>query len=601
MRNLWARSLAYKIGILGVAIVLAFALSTSAYAWYFSARIVPGTSVGVVSLSGLTQEQAAERMQRAIDAFQAAAIHIQVGNRSDAISAQDVGFDCNIAEAVERAYQRGHEGSFARQLGERISAMWRSQQVDAPGRIDEAALRATIDDIASAASEPRQDVRLRVQGTGVSALMDTRAGRTIDREDAFLRVRTAMASLNTLPITLELRDDLPQADAATAPAAVVAAQRMLARPLVLVYEDFQLFVARDVIGEWITSEYDGATLRAGLSRTAVATYVTTVAKRLNVAPEPARIETADGRVIGFTPPKVGRAVQEDVLTQAIIDTISARTDRDNKGDNITIPIKAARMALEGIDSSAGITELIGRATTPFTGSPKNRISNIKNGVKFLTGTIVAPGAEFSTLGTLGIIDNTTGYLPELVIKGDRTTPEYGGGLCQVSTTLFRATMDAGLPITARRNHSYRVSYYEKDGNGKVIGPGLDATIYEPNVDYKFVNDMATPVLIIGYVAGDKITFELYGTHDGRTGKVVGPTMLTETTPGDPVYIETTDLAPGVIKQVETPHPGGSAVAVYTISYADGRVATQEFKSWYRRWPAKYLKGVLVLSSPSPTP
>ena len=164
-----------------------------------------------------------------------------------------------------------------------------------------------------------------------------------------------------------------------------------------------------------------------------------------------------------------------------------------------------------------------------------------------------------------IVLRCTGYLPELVIKGDRTVPEFGGGLCQVSTTLFRAVMDSGLPVTARRNHSYRVSYYEKDGNGKVIGPGLDATIYEPDVDFKFKNDMSTPVLIIGYVIGDKVTFELYGTKDGRTSKIDGPKKLTETAPGEPVYIETTDLAPGVIKQVETPHPGGSAVATYTIS------------------------------------
>jgi vancomycin resistance protein YoaR len=162
-------------------------------------------------------------------------------------------------------------------------------------------------------------------------------------------------------------------------------------------------------------------------------------------------------------------------------------------------------------------------------------------------------------------------------------------------------LDAGLPVTARRNHSYRVSYYEKDGNGKYIGPGLDATIYQPDTDFRFVNDTKHPLLIIGYVAGDKVTFELYGTKDGRTSTLVGPKLLTETPAGPAVYIETTDLAPGVIKQVETPHPGGSATATYTVKYADGTLKTVEFKSWYRRWPAKYLKGVSVLSSPTPTP
>ena len=363
---------------------------------------------------------------------------------------------------------------------------------------------------------------------------------------------------------LQLHDDMPKADPTKANTAVAQARKMLARPLLLQYEDLQFYISRERLGTWITSTYDGDQLTASLDRDAIAAYVVTVANALNIASQPPQITTQDGRVTGFVPPKVGRSVQEDKLADMIVGAVNARTGTDKIGDNLVVPLKSTKMSLVGMDADSGITELIGRATTPFTGSPRNRISNIKNGVKYLTGTIVASGEEFSTLKTLDVIDNTTGYLPELVIKGNRTVPEFGGGLCQVSTTLFRAVLDAGLPVTARRNHSYRVSYYEKDGNGKVIGPGLDATIYQPDTDFKFRNDTAHPVLIIGYVAGDKITFELYGTKDGRTSQIIGPTKLTETPPGEPIYIETTDLAPGVIKQVETPHPGGSATATYIV-------------------------------------
>jgi len=386
---------------------------------------------------------------------------------------------------------------------------------------------------------------------------------------------------------------------------------MISRAILLSYEDLQFSISRAQLGEWLVSEYENDQLRAGLDEEAVSAYVTTVANAVNIPPEPARITTEAGRVTGFTPPKVGRAVQEDKLVQTILDVIRSRTTDKRLSDMIVVPLKSTSISLMGLDSGSGITELIGQATTPFTGSPRNRISNIKNGVKFLSGTIVPAGAEFSTLGTLGTIDNTTGYLPELVIKGDRTIPEFGGGLCQVSTTLFRSVMNAGLPVTARRNHSYRVSYYEKDGNGRVIGPGLDATIYEPDLDFKFLNDTKTPVLIIGYVAGDKVTFELYGTKDGRTATIDGPHTLTETPAGEPVYIDAPELAVGVKKQVESPHQGGSAVATYTITYADGTVKPTDFKSWYRRWPAKYLIGTggvtptpsvapSVLFTPAPT-
>ncbi len=208
----------------------------------------------------------------------------------------------------------------------------------------------------------------------------------------------------------------------------------------------------------------------------------------------------------------------------------------------------------------------------------------------MTGVIVQPGEEFSTVEKLGTVDNTTGYLPEFVIKGNQTIPEFGGGLCQVSTTLFRAALDAGLPITARRSHSYRVSYYETDGAGRYIGPGLDATIYAPDPDLRFVNDMEHSILIYGYVQGNKLTFELYGTKDGRAAQVDGPHQLTQEAPGDPVYIETDTLAKGETKQIEKPRAGGSTLATYAITYPNGKVVTKQFKSYYRRVPARYLVG-----------
>jgi len=251
----------------------------------------------------------------------------------------------------------------------------------------------------------------------------------------------------------------------------------------------------------------------------------------------------------------------------------------------------------------GIVELIGSAVTPFTSSPLNRIANIKNGAKFLTGILVKPGEEFSTLTALGRVDNTTGYLPELVIKGDRTVPEFGGGLCQVSTTLFRAVLNAGLPVLDRQNHSYRVSYYEKDGEGNRIGPGLDATIYSHKPDFRFLNDTGNSILIQGFVEGDRLTFELYGTRDGRTATVDGPKTLSSSAPGEPVYIETDALPEGETKQIERAHPGGSATATYRVRYPDGTAKEQVFKSYYRPWPEKYLIGkkreVMVESTTTP--
>jgi vancomycin resistance protein YoaR len=571
------------------------------YIWHFADRITPNTWVGSVEVGSLTRQEAAGRLQATIDELDHAGLALVIGDASHRMQATAIGLQLQLSEALEQAFTRGHRGGVLHRIGERVTALWRDRRLHAPAAIDAAALEHQVDEIADAHERDRRDIRLQVEGTTVTLLTDTEPGKVIDRTKAVARIGEAVMALDTREIVLEFEDDPPHTDPTTAPDAVAAAEKMMAKALVLSYEDHQYTISRERIGGWIVSEYEENHLRAGVDRELIADYITGIAELVNKAPKPPVITTQNGRVTDFTPPEVGRAVQEDVLVQIIIDTVMKRARGIPGPTVLLIPTKATKLPPTGLGPESGITELIGKATTTFTGSPKNRILNIKNGVKFLTGALVEAGQEFSTLSTLGKIDNSSGYLPELVIKGDRTTPEWGGGLCQVSTTLFRAVMDAGLPITARRNHSFRVSYYEKDGNGKPIGPGLDATIYEPNTDFRFLNDTGYPILIIGYVIGDKISFEFYGTSDGRTSIIGGPKILSEIPPGDPEYIETLDLAPGVTKQVENPHPGGSTLATYSIMYPDGRTHYQEFTSWYRRWPAKYLIGVTQLSSPSPSP
>lgn len=600
IRSFLAHALKYKMTGTVVVVVFALLLSSGLWVCHLSDRIATHTKIGSVAVGGMTRDQAAVRLQEALDAFTDHGITLSVEGSEKVITPDSIGLDLNLSEAVEGAFKYGHQGSELQQTGERISALWSDRRTDAPVHLDDGALRTQISRVADSLTTERRDVRLKVDAAQVALLTDTEPGRALDPAEAFDVIRGSLLDLSNGPIPLRLHDDKPRADPVKAQTAVNSAEKMISRPLVLQYEDMQFRISREKLGSWITSEYDGDQLIAGLDKTAMTKYVTSVAADLNIDSEPPHITTENGKVTSFKPPKVGRAVQEDKLIAMISDSVTARTGADKAGDTLVVPLKTNKLAPVGLDPSTGITELIGHATTTFTGSPKNRISNIKNGVKYLSGTIIQPGEEFSTLGTLGVIDNSTGYLTELVIKGDRTTPEFGGGLCQVSTTLFRAVMNTGLPVTARQNHSFRVSYYEKDANGKVIGPGLDATIYQPNTDFKFLNDTGKPVMLIGYVSGDKVTFELYGTNDGRTSEIIGPKTLTTIPAGDPEYIETTDLPVGTKKQVETAHPGGSAEAKYIITYADGIKKTTDYKSYYRRWPAKYLVGVSALSTPTPT-
>jgi vancomycin resistance protein YoaR len=183
--------------------------------------------------------------------------------------------------------------------------------------------------------------------------------------------------------------------------------------------------------------------------------------------------------------------------------------------SIQLPVMVSRAnsSLEETNN-LGIKELVAVGESNFAGSPRNRRVNIKVGADKFQGLIIKPGEEFSFNKFLGDVDAENGYLPELVIKRTGTVPEFGGGLCQVSSTAFRAAMNAGLPITARRNHSYAVKYYAPQGT--------DATIYPGVQDFKFVNDLPSHLLIRTRIEGDKLFYDFYGTKDERKITFDGP-------------------------------------------------------------------------------
>lgn len=233
-----------------------------------------------------------------------------------------------------------------------------------------------------------------------------------------------------------------------------------------------------------------------------------------------------------------------------------------------------------------IKEVIGSGHSSFVGSSANRIHNIKTGAEALNGLLIKPGEEFSLLNALGEIDGEHGYVTELVIKGDETIPEYGGGLCQVGTTMFRTAIQTGLPITMRRNHSYRVSYYEP--------AGTDATIYDPWPDFKFINDTPNYILIQYRMEGYDLYFDFWGVSDGRQVEITDPVIYNIVKPPDTKYIETDKLAPGEEKCTEKSHNGASAYFDYKVTYPQNSTTTEvvetRFNSYYVPWQAVCLIG-----------
>lgn len=226
--------------------------------------------------------------------------------------------------------------------------------------------------------------------------------------------------------------------------------------------------------------------------------------------------------------------------------------------------------------------VLGTATTSFSGSSLDRQHNIALGAERVSSITVAPGEEYSFLEHLGVVTEEVGYKEEYVIAYGSTRKEAGGGICQVSTTMFRAVVDAGLPVTQRHGHGYVVGYY---------GPGLDATIYGPWRDLKWINDTEYPITVQSVVEGTDINFSILGFPDGRTSTTTAVKFSDIQYPPKPVYISDFSLELGKEWCTERAITGMTTEVTYTIEKSDGTVLEQLFETEYKPWGKKCYMGV----------
>lgn len=230
----------------------------------------------------------------------------------------------------------------------------------------------------------------------------------------------------------------------------------------------------------------------------VADSVLVNAKNARIGPHPDKPE----EIIEIEPSVVGKSLNKDESVKAIISGIKI----GQKDIILKLDDKEPEISLKKL-YSMGIYTTIGKGESNFSGSPDFRIHNIKVGSKIFDSFIIQPEETFSFNNKLGPVDGEHGYKPELIIKGKKLVRDYGGGICQVSTTLFRAAMYAGLPILERQSHSLPVRYYSPQG--------FDAAIYPGVVDLKFKNDTKAPIFVQTTLDGTKIKFEMFGQKDGR--------------------------------------------------------------------------------------
>ncbi|MBU0974414.1 VanW family protein [Patescibacteria group bacterium] len=296
----------------------------------------------------------------------------------------------------------------------------------------------------------------------------------------------------------------------------------------------------------------------------------------------------------FKPHRDGLKINESEIKKMILDWLENLENRNleepNENPILDIPLErtSPSITLESTNE-LGINERIGFGESYYYHSIINRVHNVGITAERISLTIVPPGKEFSFNKTLGEVSTRTGYRSAYVISGGKTVLGDGGGVCQVSSTLFRSILDAGLKVTKRLQHSYRVSYYELNSQ-----PGFDATVYAGDVDFRFVNDTESYILVYTYVESENryMNIEIYGTNDGRTTEISNYKKWDYRSPPAPQYFPTPTLPTGVTEQVDWSVSGIKTEFTHTIKDKDGNVTNEEtYYSNYRPWAAKYMVGI----------
>ncbi|MEK9171183.1 MAG: VanW family protein [Patescibacteria group bacterium] len=315
-------------------------------------------------------------------------------------------------------------------------------------------------------------------------------------------------------------------------------------------------------------------------------FIVSAATKINEPVVEPKFKLLNGKVTEFVEGSSGKRVDESLLKARILTAMFGGEEYRT----VEIPVSILEPSIQTGEMTAdnlGIKTLLGRGASTYKGSIPGRKYNVALTATKIDGTLISPGAVFSFNDTVGDISRETGFQEAYVIMEGRTVLGDGGGVCQDSTTLFRAVLSAGLPVIERRAHAYRVGYYEQNSP-----PGFDATVYSPTTDFKFIND--TPAYILIQAKADNqataLIVELWGTSDGRVATTTKPIITDQAPPPPDLFQDDPSLRVGQIKQVDWKAFGAKVKFDYHVERHGETLTHKTFSSNYRPWQAVFLRG-----------
>jgi len=582
--------------VLFLALVILF--TAGAQIW-FAGRIFPGVNVGGVPVGGMTPAAASEAIQSTITYPQSGRILLQDGASGWVAKPQELGLFLDPGASAQSAFKIGRQGSLFQRLSDQFDAWYRGTEIAPTLVFDQRLAYQYLANIARQVDRDVIEASLSVAGTEI-IVRSGEVGRTLDIDASLALVSNQIRTLQDGKVPLVIKETQPIILDVSEQAEI--ARNILSQPLTLTMPEGMTAQGapwtfdQQMLASMLTIERvksgEGEVYQVGLSSQALISFLSNLAPDLQTYPVNARfIFNDDTRQLDLLEHAViGRILDVEASLRAIQDGL-----KNGKHDiPLVFQLNEPAVTDTATAEELGIREAVSVQTSYFYGSNQDRVQNIQAAAKRFHGLLVAPGETFSMANALGDISLDNGYTEAAIIIGDQTIMGVGGGVCQVSTTLFRTAFFGGYPIVERHAHAYRVYYYEKVAGNRIDTSlaGLDATVFVPLVDFKFINDTPYWLLMETYVnpSASSITWKFYSTSDGRTVEWETSGVQNRVTPPEPLFKENPDLKEGEIKQVDWEAEGADVTVRRTV-YRDGQVYLSDvFTTHYQPWRAVYEYG-----------
>ena len=565
--------------IIGLAVFILIILAGAfAYVAAYSGKVYPNSSIAGVSVAGKNPQEAFTVLSKYVSVPPEITLNYQ--DQIFKIKSSDIKLSYDLSASVQNAYEFTRGGDIFNDFEKRIKLFFYPNNFNLVTSFDEDMLKKIVSIIAGQISIDSVDPSVsKVNG---SILVNKgSAGKEVNQDKLISAIINNLAQNRKEGITVPVEDVDNTLNDTEAKDYASRAEKFFGKNISLKFEYDSVVLQDSDIFKILNPKggYDGEAIEDTLK---------TVAKTFERDPQNPKFVFENGKVTEFEPALDGIKIDTGQFETQLIRKLEDLEVSEEKSIELNVPTnKTPPEITTDKVNNLGINELIGRGTSTYYHSIPGRVHNISLATSRINGTLVKPGDSFSFNTALGDVSAFTGYQQAYIISGGKTILGDGGGVCQVSSTLFRALLNSGLPITERQAHAYRVSYYEQGSS-----PGLDATVYSPSPDLKFVND--TPGYILIEATADtknySLVFEIYGTSDGRVASITKPVVTGVVAPPEDLYQDDPSLPSGTIKQIDYKAWGAKVTFNYVVTRDGQEIINKTFLSNYKPWQAVYLRG-----------